>query len=453
MAVSAYMLLRWLSCPVLFVAFVWAFTLKPAPFLLQTPDIFLGAWQSNVTLDSALPPLPKLMSEAYKLGSIHTLASAASSSGNRTALTALLQEAAAVLHRDQPLTLTQLQGLLPAIELVENHKGVAARVLGVFSLVNIIWFLSIVGLVVTFSPCMAFIAKPVVELVRKLWSGLILPLLRQLKPLYEPAVYAIAFLFIVQGARYPAETGLFVALTGCVAAVPCFLYSTALHTQPTGNKDGFMQVVNIYLALVWGPQAVIYQSELLGFFTVGAVYGALGFSVACYGLCWVIGFDSKNTLYRVVANSVVLMIVFTLFRVGVLAIILQADPHYFLSPFATAVLTLGSVTYFLGLLIVSAPHVVSAAEDYWRIQIMMVLSLLLIVSVGAVYHIAPLYNTACVFGVLYAMAKVAEQRIWRGGMVFVGLFGFFACLYVIALYLRTHPGFIVAMFDGSFLVA
>ena len=46
------------------------------------------------------------------------------------------------------------------------------------------------------------------------------------------------------------------------------------------------------------PVAYLLQSSLLGFLAVVALFGALGFSVMCFGLGYVIVFDSEDTLHR-----------------------------------------------------------------------------------------------------------------------------------------------------------
>src|SRR5262249_20707846 len=44
----------------------------------------------------------------------------------------------------------------------------------------------------------------------------------------------------------------------------------------------------------WAPLAVMYQSRLLGYLTVFGFFGVVGFSVACYGLCYVVGFRNHE---------------------------------------------------------------------------------------------------------------------------------------------------------------
>lgn len=46
-------------------------------------------------------------------------------------------------------------------------------------------------------------------------------------------------------------------------------------------------------------KAIHYDSTLLGYMTIMAFYTVLGFSFACYGLCYFIGFDTKDAVKRV----------------------------------------------------------------------------------------------------------------------------------------------------------
>ena len=39
--------------------------------------------------------------------------------------------------------------------------------------------------------------------------------------------------------------GFFVSLTGALAAIPCFFYSTYLHSSGGGDKNLFAQVINM----------------------------------------------------------------------------------------------------------------------------------------------------------------------------------------------------------------
>lgn len=54
-----------------------------------------------------------------------------------------------------------------------------------------------------------------------------------------------------------------------------------------------------YLIIYFFSKAIYYDSSLIGFMTILAFYTVLGFSFACYGLCYCIGFDDKDSIKRV----------------------------------------------------------------------------------------------------------------------------------------------------------
>lgn len=448
----ALMVARWLLFPVCFVAGVWLFALYPQEVTDRTPDLFCGLWQTThkdglSPLEAVLPPVPSSMSQSFKLGKVYQSLSTVQEGS--AAQQKLLLEAGALFGRSEPLSAKQMEGLLQAIIDRESEVGVVSRVMGFFTFVNILWLVAIVGLTATFYPFIALIAAPIARILTEFYREYVVAFFKAIKPVYEPLAYLLCFMFLVQGGRYHPEVGFFISLTGLIGFVPTFLYSTNLHTTPTGKVDAFAQLFGILCMAVWMPSAVHYQSTLIGFMSTFALYQTLGFSVACYGLCWLIGFDDKKALERVVLTSVLLVTFFVLAKIYLLYSL--ANVGYLLKPFSTAVLTLGNVTYFLGLLILASRF--NSESDFTRFNFLMVFSLALVLFFGTVWSMAPLVNTACTFGVMFAMEKVAEQRFWYMGGNFIALaFLSFAALYFLSLFLSTHPGYIVAMVDSSVLL-
>jgi hypothetical protein len=84
-----------------------------------------------------------------------------------------------------------------------------------------------------------------------------------------------------------------------------------LHSTGGGDKELFAQLSNFLIVTWYMPVALLYSSHLLGFLTVLAFYGMIGFSVVATGLCYFIGFRSKDALERACVTSVVLVTVFS----------------------------------------------------------------------------------------------------------------------------------------------
>eukprot|EP00966_Prymnesium_polylepis_P261607 6042885-Prymnesium_polylepis.1 len=65
-AASAAGLVRWLVCPIAFVALQWALLVGPQAVLAQAPALWTVP--SNVSVEASLPPRPKSMLAAFELG-------------------------------------------------------------------------------------------------------------------------------------------------------------------------------------------------------------------------------------------------------------------------------------------------------------------------------------------------------------------------------------------------
>jgi hypothetical protein len=312
--------------------------------------------------------------------------------------------------------------------------GVVQRIRGVFTFINLIWFVSIIGILAALS----FLFAP---LIVAIMQGVV-PLLIALVPLYEVLAYVLCFWFVFRGMFSPnQETGFFISMTGSLGLVPSFFFSTYLHSSGGGNKELFAQILNLVMALYWIPMALHFNSTFFGFLVVCAFWSMLGFSVACYGLCWAIGFHSRENLERCVAASFYILSIFVVLKVSGVNVV-------YLIPFSTAVSTMGCVVLYLGLLIASSRFYRS---DYLQTNLVMIFTLIAGVFFGSVFTVPSMLNTACTFAALYVTEKIGETRIMQSNIWFLALGGF-SFLYFISLYLHNHPGFIVSMFDGQGLL-
>jgi hypothetical protein len=272
----------------------------------------------------------------------------------------ILRQAEAVVGKVIPdaATHVQLVNVLAEIKDFERGNGVASKVTGLFSFVNFIWLVSILGITVSIGPSLYLMLKPVQELLRliveRIFFDIIIPIAKRLHNwgVVEAVVFALCFLGVAQGFRMEEgqDSSVLVAFTGSVLVVPCFAYSTLLwggrlakSTQP----ETLTQIVQIWLALCWAPLAVHFSSHLFGFLAVAAFFGALGFGVVCRGCCYYIGFDDRDGLQRGTVTGFMLLVLFVGVRVGL------GFPPAWLAPFESPVAVMGSMVMLLGLLIVS----------------------------------------------------------------------------------------------------
>jgi hypothetical protein len=83
----------------------------------------------------------------------------------------------------------------------------------------------------------------------------------------------------------------------------------------------------------------------------------------------------------------------------------------------------------------------------------MLVSLLIAIFVGNFLGISGIANVGYTYFVLWTVEKFCEFNFWtRKGnwiiLIFLGSIG----LYFVALFLNTHPGWIVSLFDSSYMI-
>jgi len=306
--------------------------------------------------------------------------------------------------------------------------------------VNLLWICSIVGILITLYPCLSVILAPLATLFAELFM-LLVNLVIALKPVLEPIGYLTSYIVIVQSLRYQETVGMFVALTGITGFVGMYFYTVVMHEiDPNKNAElkQFLFFATIALANV--PLALLFDSRLFGFVTVIAAHMAIGFSVACYGLCYCIGFKDKQAIQRSVVTSMITIPLFFIMR--------NMDEYSeYCGPFMQPVYVFSTVVYLLGLLIVSSPFYYSRSntDGYFSAQLMMIVSLLAFTFCGSVYGVPSFFNVGTTFAVLYLMEKTLEIELFRDGGIVV-IFLMFVGMYFASMFLYTHPGFLLSLF-------
>lgn len=441
-------LVRWLLIPSLFIVGHWCLLFAPVDVLKISPTLWKPAVRSP---DAFMLPTPKTRVQVFDLGAQfhrfdeHCKDFKEDSLSDSAVCKNVLKKAADILGAESPLTAKQLLGERAILAELDEQRSVMDKVAGFFSFVNILWLIGIMGILCTMGPCIGVIIGPMLkEYALALYERILRPTAIFLHELgfWELFAYVLAFLLSVQGARYPsgADAGIMVSLTGGLLFVPCWIYSTSLHVPPSGDKkDKWMTLSHFLVAVLLAPLALIHHSTLLGFLAVLAVYGGLGFIFLAFGFGFLIGFNSQDAINNCILASVVLIVTFTCFRV------LGRNPAC-VQPFVLGGMCLGNIMYFLGLLIASNRWR-RTYPDWWKMQILMALSLFFALLVGFVYSIPAMANTACTFLVLWLMEKQLEVNWGAYGSVII----FFNCvgLFMVSLWLNHHPEFIISMFDGK----
>eukprot|EP00747_Dinoflagellata_sp_TGD_P058094 gnl/TRDRNA2_/TRDRNA2_150961_c1_seq1.p1 gnl/TRDRNA2_/TRDRNA2_150961_c1~~gnl/TRDRNA2_/TRDRNA2_150961_c1_seq1.p1 ORF type:complete len:406 (+),score=37.50 gnl/TRDRNA2_/TRDRNA2_150961_c1_seq1:91-1308(+) len=181
--------MRWWLCPLLFLLLSWQLWLAPAQFLPHIPN-FVGPRHGLVGVASVLPPHPKNMTQAFRLGAIHAqMQQAQCTAENCNHSTAmplksmeeLLHEASTVLgdRSARKLTPDDMHMMLDEIIRFETQVGVVHRVLGFFTFVNTVWLFAIIGIAFSIGPSLYHLLQPLHDCLRRfirwVYLNIILP--------------------------------------------------------------------------------------------------------------------------------------------------------------------------------------------------------------------------------------------------------------------------------------
>jgi len=361
----------------------------------------------------------------------------------------LLQSAASLLGRPS-IDLEELRGVGARLLEIENHVGLLPRVMGAFSLINLVWLLSILGIAVSIGPSIVHALRPLREQLlrtaRWLFNHVIEPVAVRCHcwGVFEAAAWLGTACVLLDAARvFHSDSGMYVAATSAALALgPCFGYSFGLWAARLkgGDREALCSLVSGWACITLVPLALAYSSTLLAYLATVAAYSALGFSVTCHGLCWCIGFRSQRAIERVTATSALLV----LSHLGVRECLGRSVLGAFDSPLSVV----GSLTLYLALLILSSLYYDRRAKRYAQLNALAAAALLLGAGAGWVCGAAGLANTACTFTALWVMEKYAELHMearWNGWVLLLLMS---LCAYKGALWLHANPAFVASMFGG-----
>eukprot|EP00750_Incisomonas_marina_P022826 INCI4997.10.p1 GENE.INCI4997.10~~INCI4997.10.p1 ORF type:complete len:696 (-),score=96.92 INCI4997.10:2543-4513(-) len=456
------LLARWSLMPLLFLALVVAIGYLPwtLPWIEAfTPDLFsnrppAGSNNSNEnSLVELLLPDPRAKSEAFRLGQLEeklSLAEANAEQGNRgDVIDTILRTAAEVIGRSA-VSAAELHGTLKYLELKESEGAtLAERAWGFLSFVNLVWALSIIGISVSIGPAIYHLLKPLRELLKRFITWItvhiLIPLAKQChqRGVFEVLAWIGCGQLLANGIYHtnPA-VHLYFALTATGLSIPAAAYTTLLHGPTFIRRRLVAQIGQLYFVAITAMLAVHHQSSMFGFACIGTFYGFLGFHSACGGMCWLIGFESKDATVRSAVASAVLLC-------GFLGARMFAIDSALLRPFTSAVSILGSNVLFLALLIIASKWTYRRPSTrhlgYAARNLLMVAALVTSGLCGFVWGLPGLANTAIVYAVLWGMEKYVElhrEMKWNAWLLILVLS---AILWRGSLYVHAHPALLVSM--------
>uniref|UniRef100_A0A7S0EUQ5 Uncharacterized protein n=1 Tax=Hanusia phi TaxID=3032 RepID=A0A7S0EUQ5_9CRYP len=220
---------------------------------------------------------------------------------------------------------------------------------------------------------------------------------------------------------------------------PCILYSLSLlsNVESTGMQQS-IRISMLYCLLVLAPLAVLFQSSLMGFLSCMIWFDLCGFSIQYIGIGYSIGFETHRGLIRC-------LVVSFFFLSAYLSLAITNPPAHiihFARPFSKGMTIVGSMVYFISLLILSHPWI-SKGRDYLCANSAMLVSLVVCAGIGSVWRIDAVTNISCTYAVLWAMEKQFEVVPGHIAPAFI----FFCSLYYIAHFIQTRPHFLLCMVD------
>jgi len=453
----------------MYAAIAWTILIAPN----QTVDLLPTEWRllwfhSDVDVPSMshhLPPLPDSRSQAFKLGLLwaqHMANATIESSAN------LLAQAASVLTpKDAKIGLSQisnvsltesdLQLMLQRLINEESRVSLTYRVASMFSFINFIWLLSIIGITVSIGPSLWVILRPIRHLLetlaKRLLEHVLIPLAVRCHEwgLFELLLWGVSVMILIDSYRfYGIDAGLYVSLTSVGVGCLGLAYSALRHSK--GQAKGDRNILyNLYAVLTLLPLALIFHSQLIAFAVVTSLYYLLGFSVVCGGLCWFIGFEKEETMARAASCSALILTLLVVVRLNV-----DSDSIYneALEPFRAPLSIYGSIVLDIALLIISHPstsvdlrrHKVDLRRILW-LNALMIAALMFQLFFGTAVGLPGMHNTACVFGILWVTMHYSRfhfEVLHLNAWVFILIASM--ATWRSALWLHANPDFVVKCF-------
>ena len=227
----------------------------------------------------------------------------------------------------------------------------------------------------------------------------LLYLIRIPAALYEIAGYAASIGLVVFAEKIPLGIDpAFTAFAGCIGFGAMLCVSGILHEWKE-DYAGYCMT----LAVLWAIVAMGYKSELIGFFSVGALFGALGFFVQSYPFMTVIGFDDEDALNRATGAAFLLLAAFVGLRIA-------GNVNPYVGLFSYGAYLIGSLVGFTGLLILAYEGCSQEGRGYIARQIPIIVASVAALFFGSVLAIPEIQKIGGTFFGLYLIEKVCDIR-------------------------------------------
>lgn len=313
----------------------------------------------------------------------------------------------------------------------EGNAGVGNFLRKCFSLINIISFVSIAGILISVGPFLSSIIASLAEVALLCWQNCI-------SHLWRPVLYVfIAGSFAFCSDPDPAtslDVRVYTALL-CAGLLMASIVFTLVQLVACGalkdSRDStFVLLLGFALFL---PLALMMQSSsLLGFITTGWLFAALGFGMWSMWGGYAIGFSSMDEMDRCALASLAIL----LLNIGFTVCKIESA-----SSFSSGMQVFGATAGYLALLCKSSGWTSGDSR-----RLLLYGAIAIGVVVGSAVPLLALRNTALVYSYLCfldLLAYSSRDNFWAG-IFLCSLF-----MYLGALALHRWPMLLVSLYGSS----
>ena len=437
--------ITWMFWPILFTLCTWLLFLFTKAITSALPT-----FSKKKSIKTLIPQYPKSLTAAYDIG---TLVERFSKSEYADIRAGILQQMQEILCTNRSISEAEVYKMKDNMIKYAGKEGLMGKIKGAFNCINIIWLLSIVGIMFFVVPTAIWIFGNKIVWI----CEMVVEFVFFIRPLWTPLLFLFAFVVIAYGAKFRDDilaTGVFVTLAGVLVSYGAFIVCTCeLLPHEGGDIAVFFTIVFGWALLNLIPLALMLKSSFLGFLTVVAFFHYFGFSVVPMGLCYYVGFDNREEL------EISIIVSFVVLNIAIFSRILQRIENQtlkkalktFLEIFGNGINVMGTVVLFLALLIFSFKwysyygHHNSFMYRYWVRQLLMVGAFVYVLIFGNLLNLNSMKNATYVYLVLYVILKVQEigttLDLYAPMALLICFILFFASLYA-----HRRPGLIVSLF-------
>ena len=333
------------------------------------------------------------------------------------------------------------------LEIIDKNS-ILSRIKGFFNFVNIIWLIAIFGIILSIGPSLSYLFSPIMQFIVGFYFDKIYPIIIKLyeNGFFEIFAFYVSITLIADGMKVNKEYGFFISLTGSGLYYYLILYHgfNKEITYSWNDSDyikKYLIIKGILIMITFFSLSVYFNSKIFSFITIISFYYLLGFYTGCFGLCYAIGFKDDNSMIKIITTSFLLLLIYILIR-GL------NFSNKIIELYRSPIQIFGTLTYFLGILIISSIFYDSFELSYALRQIIFVVSNLVVLFFGNFYNLPSMTNTAYVFGVLYLMEKNVDLFMKIKGNVWVLVFILSSALWAISLYLHKNSKIVISIFKG-----